>query len=309
MSALRDVAHGWQAGARACYHCVKSRDNGLELGDFLWALSSVLSRCFFMANTTALVPGLDMFNFHSSVNPAHKLTMGLSPDGLELSTQVSWSRGEEIFDFPSLNSVDDKQLLLNHGFLYGQPNTTVLEMQYDVAADPQWRQHCPDSADAELTNWKAEALQINRISGSYIFAVPAASDPKGEPLRYWRKTVDLGLPKELLFALRIQLMIRNEFPRAQRAFSWSPISLKNEYRVQKFLLAMLEELAGSYSEFTTEEGDTKALSSATALGWDVKMAFQIRLAEKRFLQHLIQSVTAMKTYINIEFSDTQRVDY
>ena len=202
-----------------------------------------------------------------------------------MQSTLAWTEGQEVLDFGG--TLDDKAVLLNHGFLFGLPNTTQITITFNASVHLDWTEHCVDHDDHELNTWKASAMAINSPGEEFTFVSASASPPTPDEKhgdQHWAATVQQGIPKELLFVLRIQLLERSEFEKAPNAFDWSPVSLQNEKRVANYLERIVRGLLDAYPG---------GGSCATDGEPGVDLAQQLVQAEKRLLGEVLNVIKAM----------------
>ena len=299
-SALASIVSQWKRNAAGDQACLVSRlraqgqailaDAVAAPSAFLWAAATLFSRGFFFeAGEIALVPAMDMFNFAAQPSLKLQATRKVG-QGFVLSTNASRPAGEEILDYGG--SSDDKTVLLNHGFQFAQMNTTQIDIIFNASHNSDWRRFCKDQADDELNAWKLEALALNKPGEEFSFRLPGALATPAEKLssEYWARTVQQGLPQDLLFVLRVQLLERSEVDDVANAFRYEPVSDANERRVAAFLEVEVQDLLKSYpsAELASATGPEDA-----SLPWDVKQATVLVQRERQLLGNILQVLNKM----------------
>eukprot|EP00762_Andalucia_godoyi_P008590 ANDGO_04574.mRNA.1 [Fructose-bisphosphate aldolase]-lysine N-methyltransferase len=240
-----------------------------SLEKFTWAISTVWKYSFYLKDgedtVSVLVPLLDRFN-HGSVETQFKLAGGDGGDAdassaaedavLEVSTKTAFRKGEQVF--VSRGPKSNLELVLDYGYaLEKNPNDNVALNVRMTGED-------------KLSKIKSTLLGIAglEVNATYLLFDSLLSD-------------------ELLKGLRIQLLRDNELEKFERVTSGKPVSLANELRVHRAILAACNNMLNGYS--ASLDDDETLLK--TSLPIRERSAIVLRRNEKKVIQSVMIEVS------------------
>lgn len=244
--------------------------------NFEWALSTVWRRSFFVREkndqtAAVFIPLLDRFN-HGPVETHFRLDE--DADLLEITVKSAFKKGEQVY--VSRGPKSNLELLLDFGYVLEEnPND-------NVALNVRM------TGDDKLAKLKVSLLQLAGLEGNATYLL-----------------YDSLISQELLKALRIQLLRDTELEKYERVTSGKSVSLGNELRVLRAILAACNNMLQQYK--TTVEEDEQLLK--TKLPLRERSAVVLRRNEKKIIGSVMLEVSKRWRDILLEgFAETNQED-
>eukprot|EP01028_Stygiella_incarcerata_P013142 TRINITY_DN81557_c0_g1_i1.p1 TRINITY_DN81557_c0_g1~~TRINITY_DN81557_c0_g1_i1.p1 ORF type:complete len:480 (+),score=150.05 TRINITY_DN81557_c0_g1_i1:137-1441(+) len=236
------------------------------LENFKWALSTVWKRSFYVKEgeqtVSALIPGLDLFN-HGPVETSFKLDDDAG--NIVASTVTPVKKGNQVY--LSRGPKSNFELLLEYGYVLDENKSDNVALNVRMTGVDR------------LARLKASMLEIAGlpVNGTYLL-------------------FEEHISEELLTALRIQLLREEDMNLFGKALDKKPVSLPNELRVLRAILAACNNMLEGYGE-SLEEDETML---KTSLSPRVRSAVLLRKREKEVIQSIMLSVSKRWRDILIE---------
>jgi histone-lysine N-methyltransferase SETD3 len=247
-----------------------------SLENFMWAISTVWKRSFFIrepgdVTAAVLIPLLDRFN-HGPVETHFKLDE--KDDAIEVTTKTAFKKGEQVF--VSRGPKSNLELLLDFGYVLDEnPNDNVALNVRMTGED-------------KLARVKVALLQLAGLEANATYLL-----------------YDSLISQELMKALRIQLLRDSELNSYDRATEGKTVSLGNELRVLRAILAACNNMLQQYG--TSIEEDETLLK--TKLPLRQRSAVVLRRNEKKVIQSIMLEVSKKWRDILLEgFAENDKED-